>query len=150
MMFNFPPKIHVLRNIKNQGTMLGFQYKNNSYVLGLMRDRDAMYITRMITDNVIGLIENFTPNYPGENFDSDKSVLLLHDKVQLTITKEESVQYDWIIESVDTHEILTYPRQRYIGLIMPTEQTNETPHILEYNSIVIEPIFDPRTFKIEI
>ena len=150
MQFNFPPRVHVLRNIKRHDLLLGFQCKNNSYLLGLLRDRDAIYITRMITDNVTGTIDNFTPIYPDEKFDMDRSVLLLHDKIKLTITKEDSSQYDWIIESMDTYKLLTYPRQKYIGLIMPIEQTNETPNILEYNSIMIEPILDPGTFNIDI
>lgn len=150
MIFYFPPKIHVLRNVQNQNALLGFQHKNNTFLLGLLRDHDAIYITRMITNNVVGVIDNFTPTYPDEKFDDDKSIVLIHDKVKLSITKEESSQYDWMIESINTSELLTYPRKKYIGLIMPTEQTNETGNIIEYNTIVIEPILDPSTFKIDV
>ena len=150
MMFTLPPKLHVLRNIRNQSSMLGFHYKNNSYLLGMIHDMDAVYITRMITDNVVGIIEDFTPDYPDENFDKDYNILLLHDNIRLTMTKEESPQFDWMVESIDATVLLAYPREKYVGLILPTKKTNETREFIEYSTIVIEPIFDPKTFKIEI
>lgn len=149
-MFHFPPRIHLLRNIKQEKLLLGFHHKNNTYLVGLMKETDAIYISRMITDNVTGTLDNFSPDYPDDNFDKDTSVLLLHDKVKFHITKEESPQFDWMIETVETTQLLVYPRQRYIGLILPTEKTNETKQAIEYNALVIEPILDPKTFFIDI
>ena len=150
MIFSFPPKIHVLKNIKNQNQLLGLRNKDSSFVIGLLYDRDAVYLTRVLTDNCIGLLEGFKPDKPTGDFDTDTSVILLQDKVKLTLTKEESSQFHWMIESIDTMEMMTYPRQRYVGLILPTEKTIETNNIISYNSMVIEPILDTKTFKIDL
>jgi len=129
--------------------MLGFHHKNNSYLVGFMNERDAIYISRMITNNVTGLLNNFTPDYPDDKFDKDTSVLLLHDKVKFSISKEDSQYFDWTIDTFETSQLLIYPRQRYIGLILPTEKITETPSEIEYNALVIEPILDPKTFRID-
>jgi hypothetical protein len=119
-------------------------------MVGLMKDSDAIYISRMITDNVTGTLDNFIPNYPDDKFDKDTSILLLHDKVKFHISKQQSPQFHWTIETVETSQLLVYPRQRYIGLILPTEKTNETEEGIEYNALVIEPILDPKTFFIDV
>lgn len=150
MMFHFPPRMHVLRNIKNENIMLGFHHMNNSYLVGLMKESDAIYISRVITNNVIGSLSNFKPDYPDDKFDKDTSILLLHDKVKFTISKEDSQYFDWTIDTFETSQLLVYPRQRYIGLILPTEKITETPLDIEYNALVIEPILDPKTFRIDI
>lgn len=150
MIFSFPPKIHVLKNIKNQNQLLGLRNKDSSFVIGLLYDRDAVYLTRVLTDNCIGLLEDFKPDHPTGDFDTDTSMLLLQDNVKVLLTKEESPQFHWMVESIDTMEMMTYPRQRYVGLILPTKKTIETNNIIGYNSMVIEPILDPKTFKIDL
>ena len=148
-MFHFPPRIHLLRNIKHTNLLLGFHQKNNTYLVGLMKDSDAIYISRMITDNVTGTLENFVPDYPDDKFDNNTSMLLLHDKVKFSISKQHSPQFEWTIETVESSQLLVYPRQRYIGLILPMEKTNETQKEIEYSALVIEPILDPKTFFID-
>lgn len=147
MRFHFPPRFHVLRNIQQHHCLLGLHHQNNSYILAMLSDQDAVYISRMITDNVTSSLENFRPDYPDQSFDTDPSLLLLHDKIKLTITKEESLHFHWTIDSVDTLELMRYPRHKYLGLILPTEKVGETPGVLEYNAMVIEPIMDPTTFQ---
>lgn len=115
-----------------------------------MKESDAIYISRVITNNVIGSLSNFKPDYPDDKFDKDTSILLLHDKVKFTISKEDSQYFDWTIDTFETSQLLVYPRQRYIGLILPTEKITETPLDIEYNALVIEPILDPKTFRIDI
>lgn len=150
MGFQFPPRIHVLRNIQQQHCLLGLHYHNNSYILAMLYDRDAIYISRTITDNVVSNLENFQPDHPDQNLDVDTSILLLHDKIKLTVSKEASPHFHWTIDSMDTMELMRYPRHKYLGLIMPTEKIGETPDMLEYHALVIEPIMDPTSFQMNI
>lgn len=150
MIFRFPPKIHVLKNIKHQNLMLGVRNSDSTFVVGLLYDHDAIYLTRVLTENSVGSLEGFKPDRPTGDFDTDTSVLLLQDKVKLVLTKEESSQFHWMIESIDTMELLSYPRKRYIGLVLPTKKISETQDVVSYDSMVIEPILDPKAFRIDI
>lgn len=150
MRFHFPPRVHVLRNIKKPKSLLGLQHKDNSYILAMLYDRDVIYISRMITDDVGSKLENFSPDHPDHNFDADPSLLLLHDKVRLTITKRESPYFHWTVDSIDTMELMRYPRHKYLGLVMPVEKIGETSDQLEYHALVIEPILDPTTFQVDL
>jgi hypothetical protein len=115
-----------------------------------MYDQDAINISKAITNNVVCTLEGFEPKYPDDTFDTDTSILLLHNDTKLTITKERSQFFDWTIDTMSTVHVLSLPRQRYIGLVLPIQRIKETPTEIVYNSLVIEPIFDARTFRIDI
>ena len=151
MMFYFPNHIHLLQSIKNQKNLLGLTNNNNSYIIGIMNDKEAIYLTRMLSNKAVGKLHNFNPMYVNDYSPQDRSSLLLHDKIRLSITKDPNhPEVDWMSETVGTHEVLEYPRKKYVGIILPTEKIKETPDTVEYHSLVIEPIFDPKNFTIDI
>lgn len=150
MAFYFPPKIHILRYIKNENHMLGLRHKTNSYVIGMMSDKEAIYMTRILSENTAGLLDKFYPVNPGEDFDKERDSFVLHDNIKLQLTKENKPYFDWIIDTMTTDILLQYPREKYIGLILPFERTNETKDLIEYKSFVIEPIMDPFHFRVDI
>lgn len=151
MLFYFPPQVHILRLIKNQNHLLGMMHNNNSYIIGMMNGRDAVYLTRVLSNKAVGTLHDYKPLFLNDYNNNDRSSLYLHDKIRLSITKEaDKPEFDWLVEPIGTHELLEYPRRKYMGLVLPTEKINETKDTIEFLSLVIEPVFDPKHFTMDI
>jgi hypothetical protein len=115
--FTLPKKVHLLEKVATPGIYLGHQVEFKQYLVGFMFPKDVIHASRMISKDVTTTMEG----------------------TRLTLTKDATPDFDWIVETMDTSLYLAYPSTKSIGLTMPIRIIFEDDRTIVYETVQIDP-----------
>lgn len=148
---SLPPHIQLLQSVHNSSHLGTYCPSTQcSYIVGFFHGKHAIYTSRRITKNVRIDMSHHIPNVRTKMIDTEngKQVFLyFEDPVPISISKEDSPQFDWIIEQAPGDQFISYPIINHLGLIMPFDLMDENQDHLVYKSYVIDPMQDMQLFR---
>lgn len=140
--------IHLLKSVFRDEN-LGVSHRKKTYVVGYLTSSEALYATRNITSNVNVSLGKYRPNMKSNHIKHKENeiVITMNHPVMVTVTKEYSPQFEWIIHDVPVQQFMNIPIMYNVGLIIPFEKLNETPETITYSSYVVDPVKDVNMFR---
>lgn len=90
------------------------------------------------------------PNVRTKMIDTEQGkqvFLYFEDPIPITLSKEESPQFDWLIEQTSGEHFISFPIVNRLGLIMPFDLIGEDKEKLVFKSYVIDPMEDVHIFR---
>lgn len=142
-------KVHTLKFL-HLDESLGVHHRRRSYVVGFLSPSEALYTSRHITKNVQISLGNYMPVMKTRRVETEAGneiIIVLDSPVPITISKEYSPQFDWVLEEKDVQTFMNIPMMYNLGLIMPFQKTDETNDSITYSSYIVDPIRDVTMFR---
>lgn len=148
---SLPPQIQLLQSIHHPSHLGTYNPSTQcSYIVGFFHGHHALYTTRHITKNVQIDMSQHIPNVRTKMIDTEEGkqvFLYFEDPIPIYISKEESPQFDWMIEQTSGEHFISLPIVNRLGLIMPFDLIEEDKDKLVYKSYVIDPMEDVQIFR---
>lgn len=139
-----PPKVVLLR--ASSKNIAGFRRKGKTFVIGICDKALVKKCASHISVESNMFLRELSLMDVKQDLQglSIQSVMLDTD-AKLVISKKEPETFFY--QTIDTEEILMYPFQKNIGIVLVDKLTQETSKELVLNAHVIAPTFSPQHFE---
>ena len=143
----FPYQLHVLQSIQETGK-LGALHQGKGYIVAFVNSKDALMTARKIGMVCKVDLGKYVPVKTVITEVEDKGyVELSFDKpYPFTISKNITPNWEWIIESCATMELMRLPI-RNTGLVITSKQIAEDDDSMTFEGYIVDPIRDPHLFR---
>jgi hypothetical protein len=151
----YPHHIHVLQAIHHKATFT-FRYDRRPLMIGFVRPKDVVYVSRKITFKSDARLLKYEPTdvtydvsrgLKEFGIQTQLSPIRVDDKAVLLIEKQDSLQFDWLIEQEDLQTFFSHPFAHQIGIVITKKMIDEDDSKMLFDAEVIEPSYDSKLFQ---
>lgn len=144
----FPYQLHLLQSIQETGK-LGTLHRDKSYVIAFVNPNDAILTARKIGATCKVDMGQYKPvrTVVTEHMNKGVVEMSFDDSYPVKIQKEITPNWEWIIETCDTMELLRLPISN-TGVIIANKLSNETEKHLVFQGYIVDPLNDPNLFRV--